>query len=46
MIRQFFSLSINEIMMLLCQNMLLRENIDKFLLRKKEFYKKTTTIKI
>ena len=29
MIRQFLQMSINEIMMLLCQNML--QNIDKFL---------------
>ena len=30
-------MGINKIMMLLCQNMLLRQNIEKFLLRCKEF---------
>ena len=34
-ITQFLQISINDIMMLLCQRMSLRPNIDKFLLRSK-----------
>ena len=43
-ITQLLQMTINEIMMLLCRTMLLRQNIDKFLLRYKEFYFKITTI--
>ena len=40
-------MSTYEIMMLLCQNMLYKvlKSIDKFLIRYKEFYIKTTTNK-
>ena len=42
-ITQLLQMSINEIMMLLCQTMLLRQNIDKFLLRNKEIYHRIPT---
>ena len=45
MITHFLQISINDIVMLLCENMPLTQNMDKFLLSYKEFYYKATAIK-
>ena len=43
-ITQLLEMSINEVTMLLCQTMSLRQNIVKVLVKYKEFYHKITTI--